>query len=142
MSEKPLMDMEKEHDAYCEGSAVCTLDTCPHKAMHTWTDECIHDGACVDGRTGNVMRCPEACLMFPNEGEFIPINPKKGRKYNRSWDVSVDLRGHAGEYKAIVRQQGGSRASLVIQVPSDLAELLIIEPGTVLKVNVEVVYDD
>ena len=52
-----------------------------------------------------------------------------------SWDVEL-LPGEIAEYKCHVRQQGGNRASIIVQVPKDVALALEINPGDVVEVAI------
>lgn len=60
--------------------------------------------------------------------------PKTRKKMSHnSWDVELHPEGMA-EYKCIARQLGGSSASVIVQVPKDVAIFLGIVPGDVVGV--------
>lgn len=57
------------------------------------------------------------------------------KMYQNSWDVEL-LPGDIAEYKCYVRQWGGGRAAMVVQIPKDVSLALGIIPGDAVELAV------
>lgn len=129
------MTDKTENEVACPGAGKCGFEDCDHYGIHEPTIECDMPGTMSDLRTGETMQCPK-CGIASNKTGMIKLPPTRNRRYNLSWNVSVDLRGEEGEYRARVRQHGGARFSMVVQVPRDLGDMLGIEPGDECEITI------